>query len=388
MPKKLLFVVTEDWYFVSHRLALAVAAKAAGYDVSVATRVSEHASAIETAGIRLVPFSLSRRMGNPLAEVRALVRLYKQEKPDLVHHVAMKPVIYGGIAARVAGVPAWVNAIAGLGWLYSSRTDLLQYARPFVRKMLASIVNQARSLTIVQNPDDAELLVRAGVDTKRLALIRGAGVDVGQFAPAAEPPAGPPVVILVARMLWDKGPGDLVEAAKRLHAAGVKARIVLVGDTDAGNPGTIPEETLRAWHGHDGVEWWGSSNDVAGCYRRAHIACLPSVYGEGIPKSLLEAVASGLPVVTTDMPGCREVVIDGVNGILIPPRDITALTEALGKLIADADLRQAMGQQGRLRAEREFASTIVIDQSLAVYRAALAKSVPDTSLAFVTPAQN
>jgi len=364
---KLLFVVTEDWYFVSHRLPLAVAAQAAGFDVAVATREGRKADVIRSAGIRLIPFGLSRRGGNPLREVVALWRLYRREKPDLVHHVALKPVMFGALAAWLARVPAQVNAVAGLGWLFTSSHGVVRLARPTLRWMLARLLNQPHSLTIVQNPEDKALLERSGVTAARLRLIRGAGVDVQVFYPVSPPPT-PVCIVLVARMLWDKGVGEFVEAARRLIGAGVSARFVLVGDPDPANPASVPESTLRNWHGQHGVEWWGRREDMPAVLQAAHIACLPSSYGEGLPKSLLEAAACGLPIVTTDAPGCREVVRDGVNGLLVPVRDAAVLAAALGKLIGDAALRRRMGEQSRVRAETEFGLEAVIAQTLAAYR--------------------
>ena len=363
---KLLFVVTEDWYFVSHRLPLAVAAHAAGYEVAVATRVSSHGEAIRATGIRLIPLELSRRGGNPLTEVVALWRLYRREQPDLVHHVALKPVMFGALAAWLARVPAQVNAVAGLGWLFTSSKGIVRLARPALRWMLARLLNQPHSLTIAQNPEDKALLERSGVSAARLRLIRGAGVDVQVFYPVMPPPE-PVCIVLVARMLWDKGVGEFVEAARRLTEAGINARFILVGDPDPANPASVPESTLRSWHGQHGVEWWGRREDMPAVLQAAHIACLPS-YREGLPKSLLEAAACGLPIITTDAPGCREIVRDGVNGLLVPVRDAGALAAALRKLIDDAALRQRMGEQSRLRAEIEFAQEIIIGQTLAVYR--------------------
>jgi glycosyltransferase involved in cell wall biosynthesis len=363
----LLFVVTEDWYFVSHRLPLAVAAQAAGFEVAVATRAGRQADVIRGAGIRLISFELSRRGGNPLAELVALWRLYRREGPDLVHHVALKPVVVGALAARLARVPAQVNAVAGLGWLFTSSSGVVRLVRPVLRWALGRLLRQPHSLTIVQNPEDKALLEAAGVPAARLRLIRGAGVDVRVFFPL--PPSPLPVcVVLVARMLWDKGVGEFVEAARRLTAAGVAARFVLVGDPDPANPASVPDSTLRAWHGRHGVEWWGRRDDIPAVLQAAHIACLPSFYGEGLPKSLLEAAACGLPIVTTDAPGCREVVQDGVNGLLAPVRDAAALAAALKKLIDDAELRRRMGARSRQRAETEFALETVIAQTLSVYR--------------------
>jgi glycosyltransferase involved in cell wall biosynthesis len=365
---KLLFVVTEDWYFVSHRLPLAVAAQAAGYDVAVATRVGRHADVIRNAGIRLIPFSLSRRGGNPLREVVGLWRLYRREQPDLVHHVALKPVMFGALAAWLARVPVQVNAVAGLGWLFTTSSGIVRLARPALRWILARLLNRSHSLTIVQNPEDQALLESSGISAKRLRLIRGAGVDLQAFYPV-NPAPGPICIVLVARMLWDKGVGEFVEAAHILSKAGVNARFVLVGDPDPANPASVPESTLRSWHGQHGVEWWGRREDMPGVLQAAHIACLPS-YREGLPKTLLEAAACGLPIVTTDAPGCREVVRDGVNGLLVPVRDADALAAALRKLIDDAELRRRMGEQSRLRAETEFGMETVITQTLVVYREA------------------
>ena len=363
---KLLFVVTEDWYFVSHRLALAVAAKKGGFDVAVATRVGEHGETIRAAGIRLIPFGLARRRGNPLREVAALVRLYCREQPDIVHHVALKPIVYGALSAWVARVPAQVNAVAGLGWLFTSTKGMMRLVRPAIRWTLAWLLNARGSLTIVQNPDDRALLIRTHLPEARLRLIRGAGVDTTSFHPVPEP-SGSVCIVLAARMLWDKGVGEFVEAARLLTQAGAYARFVLVGDPDPGNPASVPVEALRAWHGHNGVEWWGRRDNMQDVFRSAHIACLPS-YREGLPKVLLEAAACGLPIVTTDAPGCREIVRSGDNGLLIPMRDAQALAQALRILIDDEDLRAKMGRRAREIVLAEFSQEQVIAETLAVYR--------------------
>jgi glycosyltransferase involved in cell wall biosynthesis len=365
---RLLFVVTEDWYFVSHRLPLAVVAQKAGFDVAVATRVGEHGETIRAAEIRLIPFSLSRRRGNPLREVAALERLYFRERPDIVHHVALKPVLYGALAARLAGVPQVVNAIAGLGWLFTSSGLAARILRPVICRLLAWLLGAPHSRTIVQNPDDFGLLIKMGVPEDRLRLIRGAGVDTEIFTPALESPPEPVTVLFSARMLWAKGVGEFVEAARQLTQAGVKARSVLVGDPDPGNPASVPVATLRAWHGHNGVEWWGQCDNMPAVFRTAHIACLPSYYREGLPKVLLEAAACGLPIVTTDAPGCREIVRDGDNGFLVPARDAKALAVTLRSLIDNVALRAKMGQRARAIVLAEFSQERVIAETLAVYQ--------------------
>ncbi len=365
---KLLFVVTEDWYFVSHRLQLAVTAKQVGFDVSVATRIGKHERTLRKAGIRVIPLSLSRRSGNPVREITALIRLYRTERPDFVHHVALKPVVYGSLAAQLVGVPAWVNAVAGLGWLFTASTQRARIIRPWLQWGMGRLLSHSHSLTIVQNPDDAALLEHSGIPGSRLRLIRGAGVDVNRFRPVDLSCRSVPVVMLVARMLWDKGVGEFVEAAKLLHNQGVRARFVLVGAPDPANPASVPEAVLRGWHEKNGVEWWGQRMDMAGTYRQAQIACLPSYYREGIPKSLLEAAACGLPIVTTDAPGCREVVHHEDNGLLVPVKDPDALARALHRLIVDEELRHRMGARGRQRAETEFSQEQIHEQTLAVYR--------------------
>ena len=366
-PPRILFVVTEDWYFVSHRLALAVAAQAAGFEVVVATRVGRHGEAIRAAGIRLVPFGLARSYGNPLREILALVRLYRRERPDIVHHVALKPIVYGAVAARLARVPAQVNAVVGLGWLFTSAKGVMRLIRPAARWTLALLLRTRSSLTIVQNPDDRALLIRSHLPESRIRLIRGAGVDTRVFAPAPEP-AGPVCVVLAARMLWDKGVGEFVEAARLIRQAGIQARFALVGDPDNDNPASVPEATLRSWHGQDGIEWWGRRDDMPSVYHAAHIACLPSYYREGLPKVLLEAAACGRPLITTDAPGCREVVQDGDNGILVTPRDAQSLARAIGKLIEDEKLRRTMGKRGREIILKDFSSELVVRETLGIYR--------------------
>lgn len=371
MKKKLLYFVSEDWYFCSHRLPLAVAAKDAGYDVVVVTRVAVHGEHICGAGLRLVPFEMSRRALNPFLEAWVLwrlVRVYRREKPDIVHHVAMKPVLYGTLAARLCGVRHVVNALAGMGWILASGTWLARIIKWSVLSLFCVIL--PRTSVIVQNRDDAELI--RGLGCHRVHLIRGAGVDVAAIEVSSEPP-GPCVVLLAARMLWDKGVGEYVEAARILRARGTSVRMLLSGDPDTSNPASIPRDTLRAWHDSGAVDWLGLRDDVPALLQCSHVVCLPSYYREGIPKFLLEGLAAGLPVVTTDTPGCRETVAEGVNGFLVPPRDALALADALDRLISDDKLRKSMGLASRNLAISEFSSERIIAETLAVY-ASLAKA--------------
>jgi len=368
--KKLLFFVTEDWYFCSHRLPLALAARDAGYDVTVVTRVNHHDGEIKRAGLNLIPLQLSRRSINPFSELRVIVRLasiYRSERPDIVHHVALKPVLYGSIASRLAGVSHIVNAMAGLGIIFSSKTIKARIVQPFFLMFFKLLLNSSGSRVILQNADDAELLSNSGVlSKKRISLIRGSGVDTLEYI-AKDEPVGEPVVILASRLLWDKGVGEFVDAARLLKKKGVLARFILIGEGDVENPGSISDEQLRAWHDEGVIEWWGKKDNMSEIFAQSHIVCLPSFYGEGVPKVLIEAAACERPIVTTDAPGCRDIVHDGVNGILVPLRDASVVAEALKKLIESPELRKEMGKKGRELVEQEFSLRQVNHETLALY---------------------
>jgi glycosyltransferase involved in cell wall biosynthesis len=366
--RKLLYLVSEDWYFCSHRLPIARAARDAGAEVIVATRVRDHAAAIEAEGFRLIPLELSRSGRNPIRDLRtlaALIRLYRRERPDIVHHVALKPALLGSMAAWATGAPAMVNAFAGMGFVFISNGAFARLSRPVIATLFRVLLNRKSSRVVVQNPDDRALFEnRIGVAGHRIAVIRGSGVDIAAFRPTA-PPTGSPVAVCVARMLWDKGIGELVEAARLLRARGVDLRIRLVGPADD-NPAAIAPAQLDAWRNEGIVEIAGPSLEIAGEYARAHIAVLAS-YREGLPKSLLEAAAAGLPLVATDVPGCREICRHGETGLLVPARNAAALADALARLAGDAALRKRLGAAARRTAESEFAEPIVVAQTMAVY---------------------
>ncbi len=367
--RKIIIVVSEDWYFCSHRLPLGKALHAAGAEVIVATRVRDHGKIIEQAGLRVIPIGLDRSGLNPLHDLgtlRELLRIYRRERPDLVHHVALKPTLYGALCARLTGVPAVVNALAGLGYLFSSPTPKARLLRPFARLGLRALVNRRNSRTILQNPDDIALFqTDLGARPDRLALIRGSGVDTARFRPHP-PPDGTPVAVCVSRMLWDKGINELVEAARLLRQRGTDIRIRLVGPTDE-NPASIPQATLDQWRADGIVDLAGPIDDIPGEYTRAHIAVLPS-YREGLPKSLLEAAACGRPMVATDVPGCREICREEETGLLVPARSVDPLADALERLAGDAELRQRLGHRARQVAEAEFAEKVVIAETLALYQ--------------------
>ena len=368
--KKLLFLVAEDRYFCSHRLPLAVMAKKAGYNVVVATRVNQHASVIENAGLKLVPLKCLRRGSlNPLREfafILELLSIYRREKPDLVHHVAVKPVLYGSIAARLVGVPSIVNALAGLGFVFSSNRFLIRCLKSFFVVLLRLLLKGEKdSIMIVQNSDDRKVVVDRGiVNNEDVRLIRGAGVDVTQYC-VQHRENEVPVVMLAARMLWDKGVGEFVEAARTVKQCH-HTRFVLVGDTDTENPAAIPRKDLENWHEEEVIEWWGYRDDMPDVISQADIVCLPS-YHEGLPKILLEAMACGKAIVATDIPGCREVIHNGENGILVPLRNPASLVNAFEQLFNDREMVARMGAIGRQMVESKFSTDVINAEVLQVY---------------------
>jgi glycosyltransferase involved in cell wall biosynthesis len=376
---RLLFVVNVDWFFLSHRLPLALGARDAGVEVMVAAGDTGRAGEIRAQGLEFVPLPITRDgtgMGAELATMAALARLYRRVRADMVHHVTIKPVLYGSVAARVAPGMAIVNAISGLGYVFS------QGGRPLLRAGAQAAYRVAlggpRTRTIFQNPEDRDEFVRKGlVKQATTVLIRGSGVDPARFVPAPEP-AGDPIVMLASRMLWEKGVGEFVEAARALRGRGVRARFVLVGPADPGNPTGVPAAQLRAWADEGVVEWWGERTDMHHVLAQAAVVTLPSFYKEGLPKVLLEAAAAGKPLVATDIPGCREIVLPGRNGELIPPRDAPALAAAVGALLDSPALRARYGAAGRALAEAEFTEARVVAQTLAVYRELLGDRWPAT----------
>lgn len=363
---KILLMSNTDWYLYNFRLDLAEALRARGDEVALASPVGEYAPKLQAQGFRWVEITLSRRGMNPLEELAAILRLwalYRREKPDVVNHYTIKCVLYGSLAARLAGVPRIVNSIEGLGIVFSGRNRLLQILIEWMYRLF--LVNTS---VIFLNPDDFELFLHKGLVTPESAhLISGSGVDVARFTPGPEPDSALPVAVFPARLLWEKGVGVFVEAARLLKQRGVLARFALIGEPDPHNPSSISRQDVETWVAEGIVEAWGWRQDMPQVYAESHIVCLPSYYREGVPRSLTEAAASGRAIVTTDAPGCREVVRHGVNGLLVPPRDPVALADAIQTLLENPQLRREMGRRGREIVENEFSSEIVIGKTLEVY---------------------
>jgi glycosyltransferase involved in cell wall biosynthesis len=368
--RKLLYLVTEDWYFCSHRLPIARAARDAGFEVVVATRVDRHGDRIRAEGFGLVALPWRRRSKHVLHELstlRLLRALYRRESFDIVHHIALKPALYGALVAPRGA--ATVSTVAGMGYLFTSARVRARVLRPAIRLALKRLCGRAGARMVVQNADDKDAMTRAGVvDAARVALIRGSGVDLERFAPSDEP-VGVVTATMVGRMLWSKGVREMVTAARLLRERGVPVRVVLVGDPDEENPESVPVEKLRAWSRDGTIEWRGQCDDMPEVLRATHIAVLPT-YREGLPMTLLEAAASGRAIVATDVPGCREIVHDGENGLLVPSKDAAALADAIEALVVAPARRARMGRRGR-EIVAAFSQEVVVAETLALYRALL-----------------
>jgi len=371
--RKLIFLVTEDWYFWSHRLPMARAAQQAGFDVAVATRVVAHRARIEAAGCRVIPLRWRREEIGPsssLAAIAEIYRLYRRERPFVVHHIAHKAAILGGIAALLARVPRVVSFIAGVGYMGTSRSRHARLVGAATRLLWPVLLLRRNCRVIVQNDEDRaviEALRPAAAD--RITVIRGSGVDLDHFKPLPEPPSPPITAAYVGRMIAIKGVATLVEAQRLLRAQGVEMQLLLVGTPDPANPSSFDEATLRAWSQRPGIVWCGHRDDVRETWATAHIAALASEGGEGVPKTLLEAAAVGRAIVATDVPGNRDVARHGINAILVPPGDAAALATALKSLASDPARRRAYAAAGRSLVAEGFSGEAVTAATLALYRA-------------------
>ena len=375
MTRRILFVLNHAGFFLSHRLPLAVAARQRGYEVHVATPRSKHVPGIVAAGFEWHQLQLSRSSWNPWTELttlRSLRRLYRTLRPDLVHHATSKPVLYGTPIARRERVPAVVNAISGMGHVFADDTHRLGLIRSAVSAGYRFSLRHPRMRIIFQNPEhQAAFVARGWARPEECVLIPGSGVDTSLFVPPSpRPPRDEPEVVFASRMLYTKGIREFVEAARALRARGVRARFILVGEPDPDNLGSVPNAQLAAWADEGVVVHVGRRDDMPAVFADADIACLPS-YSEGMPKVLIEAAACAVPLVATDIPGCRDIARDGENGLLVPVKDSAALAAALERLIADPGLRSRLGRRGRDRVLAEFSLDLVVRGTMDLYEALL-----------------
>ena len=384
-------MVAEDWYFWSHRLPIARAALRNGYDVVVATRVRTYGEKIRDERFQLIPLRLSRESYSPFIEfpaIRQLRRIYSSEHPDIVHQVGLKPILYGSIAALGQKNLQVIDAFGGLGYLGASSSLKARSLRLAIWSAYRFLLNRPNHHVLLQNQEDKQLLItKLKVPTEKILIIGGSGVDLDLFRPAPEP-SGTPIVLLAARMLWNKGVGEFVEAAQLLHTRGATARFAVIGDTDLGSPSAIPRQQLLDWQSSGVVEWWGHQEEMPRIFKQASLVCLPSHGGEGVPKVLLEAAASGRPIVATDVPGCREIVRQDINGVLVSPRNHIALAAAIEQLLKDPARRMQMGSCGREIAVREFSQETVVQQTLDLYSELLDSCAPTVRVSCGTASEH
>ncbi|TDR90408.1 glycosyltransferase family 4 protein [Enterovirga rhinocerotis] len=375
---RLAFVVTEDWFFASHFLPMARAARELGLEVDVITRVRDHASVIEATGARVVPLEAERRSLNPIAAGNAAGRLsaiLKARRPDIVHCIALRSILVGGAAAAMARIDRRVYALTGLGYL-GARPDLVgRGARAAIRTLLRGPLQSRGTRFLFENEDDPRLLGLDPADGSRVAIVGGAGIDPDIFAPAPRPPSPPLKVAIVARMLWSKGIDTAVEAVRIARREGADVTLSLYGAPDPSNPRALGEAQLRDWSREEGIAWHGPTRDAPSVWREHHVCCLPSRGGEGLPRTLLEGAACGRAVVTTDVPGCRRLVRDGREGLVVPPDDPPALARAFAELAGDPDRMAAMGEAARARVLEGFTERAVMEQVKTLYRGMLGEAV-------------
>jgi glycosyltransferase involved in cell wall biosynthesis len=350
----LVYLVTEDWYFLSHRLPMAREARRAGYEVHVVTHVNKGAAAIEAEGFRLHSVVWRRGSLNPLdfiSNIRAVRRHYRAIDPDLVHHVALQPTVVGSLAATGLRCVR-LNAIAGLGFAFTSSTLKARIVRPVLSAFLRHALGHERAAVLVQNPDDRKVAQSLGIGDDHIYVIPGSGVETGKLTPLPEPP-GPITVAFVGRLLDDKGVRSLIVAHEILARRGEPVRLLIAGEPDPANPVSIPPQEIAEWRKREGVELLGHVADIREVWKRAHIAVLPS-RREGLPKSLLEAAACGRPIVATDVPGCREIALPDVDALLVPPDNAQALADAISRLAQEPALRARFGAASRQLVESKF----------------------------------
>ncbi len=370
---KVVLFANTDWYLYNFRRSLALALQESGYEVLLISPAGRYGEALRAMGLRWEPVPMNRRSLNPLREFALLCwlwRLLRNERPMLVHGFTIKCAVYGALAARFAIVPARVSAVAGTGYVFASDHLRARLLRPFVRGLLRVALSGGRSRLILQNHDDVALFTSEGVmEASRIRLIQGSGVDCLRFAlhRTDHDQNRPLRVLLAARLVWPKGIAEFAEAARRLRAEGRRLEFLLAGEPDPGNPAAVPEGVVHAWQAEGVLRWLGHVDDMPDLLTRADLVVLPSYGGEGIPRSLIEAAACGLPLIATDVAGCREVVTDGVEGLLVPPRNSSALADAIRRIDDDRSLARRLGAAAREKAVREFDERIVIDQTLHVY---------------------
>lgn len=369
---KIILFANTDWYLWNFRRSLAFTLHEQGHEVLLVSPDGPYGVRLRELGLRWLPVPMQRQSLNPVRELGLLLklrRLLRSERPDIVHGFTIKCAVYGSLAARAAGVPGRVNSVAGMGYVFISSSIKARLLRPLVRALLRLALGGQGARLILQNPDDVALFQQAKlVDSRHIRLIPGSGVDCERFKPdGSRTTTGLTRVLLPARLLWDKGLAEYVEAARLLRKEGREVAFLLAGEPDPGNPASVPEATVRKWVDEGILDWLGHIDDMPALFRSVDVVCLPS-YREGLPKGLIEAGASGCALVTTDVPGCREVVADESEGLRVPVRDASALAEALARLDSDRELTARLGAAARQKALREFEVGSINQRTIDVYK--------------------
>jgi glycosyltransferase involved in cell wall biosynthesis len=377
---KLLFVVNVDWFFLSHRLPIALEAKRRGFEVHIATGITSKLGHLQSEGFIVHPLDMDRSSAGLFSSLNLVWQIYqvfRRVRPDLVHLVTIKPILFGGLAARLARVPALVAAISGLGLVFVAGGTKAKIRLWLVGLIYSQALRHKRLKIIFQNTSDEEIL-RGLIkfSSGNSIIIRGSGIDLEQFTMKAEPSEGF-VVAMACRLLREKGVYEFVDAARLLGKRGFDIQFWLIGDVDPCNPSSVTKEQLNSWKLEGLVDCLGQRSDIANLYALSNLVVLPSYYGEGLPKTLIEAAACGRAIVTTDMPGCRDAIEPNVTGLIIPPCNAAALADAIEMLQNNSSLRKGMGEEGRRFAEREFDIKRVVDTHLRIYAELLEKSAQD-----------
>lgn len=371
---KFILFANTDWYLYNFRLSTALQLKSLGMEVVMVSPPGDFGARFTPHGIRWLPLPMQRASVNPLREAGTLMRLVqvlREEKPDLLHSFTLKCAVYGALAARAAGIPATVNAVTGLGFVFASERPKARMLRPLVSLLMRGALGGARSRVILQNPDDAEAFARERLaPPDNIRLIRSSGVDITRFRLRDPASAHRPLrVLLAARLLKEKGVREYVGAALRLKGEGRDIEFLLAGQPDPGNPHSVRGDEVHGWHERGIVRWLGHVDDMPALLRSIDVMALPSYYREGVPKSLIEAGACGVALITTNLPGCREVVTcDGDDGLHVEPRSIDSLADALARLDDDRVLLNRLGARARERALNDFDERVVIRKTCEVYR--------------------
>ncbi len=372
---KILLFANTDWYLYNFRLPLAEKLRELSFDVVLVSPPGDYANKIEQAGFCWIPLEMDRRSVNPFSEIwviKKLIDIYLTQKPDLVHHFTIKSVIYGSIAAKFVGIKRVVNAVAGLGFVFTNKSMFAKVLKPIAKLVLKFSLSGKGTRLILQNPDDQALFFEAGLATKeKTRLIKGSGVNTVRFRPHSKVNSEDANVLLASRLLWDKGIADYVECARIVKDGYMNANFLLAGMPDGGNPNSVQESDLENWNQDGIINSLGHVSNMAERLKDINIVVLPTVYGEGVPRILIEAAAAGLPLVATDVPGCREIIVDGVNGFLVPARDPQALASAIITLLNRVGLRDSMGQAGRKLVLEKFDEKSVLERTIDVYKETL-----------------